>query len=450
MHNVLENSVWLLADKLSKLFPGILVLALLARHLGPEQFGIWSYAVALTTIIGSVAVLGMDKIAVKELIQAESSQPVTVATIIFMRMVAALCCMLISLGIVLWTRQRQPVYLYCTFFSSFTILFQSFDVLDYFYQVKNSIKSVIIPKVTVFMLFCLIKIVVILLGGSLLLYLWITLLELAVTYLIILARYHRQYAMVAFSRVDFRIAGKLLKQCMPLIYSSVVVVLFVKIDLLLLDYMSSAAELGHYVVAARISELWYALPTVIATAMLPGLIRKKENNPAAYGSSLETWMRLSCWLSVGIAVFVTLCSPFIIRFLYGPAYTTATGILRIHIWACVPVFIAAVMVQYLFVEGKYRLFIYANSAGLAVNVGINLLLIPLMGGTGAAIATVAAYSSVFCVLVLLDKSGMGWQLTKRMILPGLLYQDVRQVAAGLKTFLDRALSLNSNNPLPNE
>lgn len=450
MHNVFENSVWLLADKLSKLFPGILVLALLARHLGPQEFGIWSYAVALTTIIGTVAILAMDKIAVKELITGQNSQSVTVSTVIFMRIMAALCCMIISLLIVVLTRPQQPVYLYCTFFSSFTILFQSFDVLDYFYQVKNSIRTVIIPKVSVFILFCLIKTVLILLGGSLLAFLWISVMELLVTYSIILWKYHRQYASAAFSKIDFRLAARLLKQCSPLVYSGVLVVLFLKIDLLLLDYMSSATVLGNYVAAARISELWYALPTVIATAMLPGLIRKREESPAAYRESLETWIRLSCWVSIGIAVFITLSSPFIIGLLYGQAYVSAPRILRIHIWACIPVFISAVVVQYLFVEGKYHLIVYGNVAGLLVNVAVNIWLIPAMGGAGAAIATVAAYTAVYSATVYLDKSRESWRLTKKMLLPGLLYDDAKKVLRGLKHFLGGILSFQSSNPLPNE
>jgi len=450
LHSVFENSVWLLADKLSKLFPGILVLALLARHLGPQEFGIWSYAVALTTIIGTVAILGMDKIAVKELITGQNSQPVTVSTVIFMRIMAALCCMLISILIVVVTRPQQPVYLYCTFFSSFTILFQSFDVLDYFYQVKNSIRTVIIPKVSVFILFCIIKTILILADGSLLAFLWVSVLELLVTYSIILWKYHREYASAAFSKINFQLAARLLKQCTPLIYSSVLVVLFIKIDLLLLDYMSSATTLGNYVVAARISELWYALPTVIATAMLPGLIRKKEENPVAYHESLETWIRLSCWLSIGIAVFITLSSSFIIGLLYGQAYVSAPRILRIHIWACIPVFISVVVVQYLFVEGKYHLFVYGNAAGLLVNVAVNLWLIPAMAGIGAAIATVAAYTVVYGVMVCLDKSRESWKLTKKMLHPGLLYDDTKKVLRGLKRFLGGVLLFQPSNPQPNE
>jgi O-antigen/teichoic acid export membrane protein len=449
LHNVFENSIWLLADKLSKLFPGILVLAMLARHLGPEQFGIWSYSIALTTIIGSVAVLGMDKIAVKELIAAESAQAITVPTVIFLRMAAALLCMLLSAGIVLLTRSQQ-LYLYCTIFSSFTILFQSFDVLDYFYQVKNSIRSVIIPKVSVFVLFCALKIGVIMMNGSLMAFLWISLLELAVTYSVIVLKYRRQYVSRAFSRIDLRLAGRLLRQCAPLVYASVVVVLFMKVDLILLDYMSSATTLANYVVAARISELWYALPTVAATAMLPGLIRKKNGSREAYLVSLERWIRLSFWLSLCIAVLVTLSAPFLILFLYGPVYASAAGILKVHIWACIPVFISAAMVQYLFVEGKYRLFVYGNSIGLIVNVGVNLFLIPAIGGAGAAIATVVAYWSVFGVMVLADKSGQARMLARKMLHPGLGLDDARQVYTSLKAYLARLLSPKSNNPLPYE
>lgn len=111
MHKLFENSGWLLIDKLSKLFPGIIIMALIARHLGPEEFGIWSYALALTTIIGSVAILGMDKLAVKEILHNEQKQGAIVATVILMRIVAGIICMAISVSIVWFTRQHQQLYI---------------------------------------------------------------------------------------------------------------------------------------------------------------------------------------------------------------------------------------------------------------------------------------------------------------------------------------------------
>ncbi|WP_143305439.1 flippase [Chitinophaga vietnamensis] len=435
---MLENSVWLLIDKLSKICPGLLVWALVARYLGPELFGVWSYAVALTTIASTVSMLGMDKLAVKELVNHESRQQITVATVIFMRIVAAVVCMIACMLIVYVTKKAEPLYLLCTGFASFTILFQSFDVVDYFYQVKHDISRTILPKVTVFIIFCGIKAVVIWLDGGMMAFLWVSLLELPVTYGVVLLRYKKQAPLSSLLRASLPLSAQLLRQSWPLMFSSLVVVLFVKIDLLMLDYMSDPSELARYVAAARISELWYALPVVIATAVLPGLIRTREMSYAAYLLMVERWLRLSCWLSIAIAVAISIMAPVLIRVIYGVQYEAAASMLMIHIWACIPLFIMVVIVQYLFVEGKYKLFFYGNVTGLLANILINLVLIPAAGGVGAAITTVATYWITFMVYVSFDSSGQAWVLTKTMLQPGRLYADMKYIKAGVKVFRRRA------------
>lgn len=434
MHKLFENSGWLLLDKLSKLFPGIIVLALIARHLGPQEFGIWNYGLALTLIVGSLAMMGTDKIAVKEFIHQEQREDVIVNTLVGMRLVAGLVCMLISMGFVLLTKRNNPLYFYCTLFSSLNVVLQSFDVLDYFYQVKHTVKQVILPKVTVFLLFCIIKLAVIFLDGTLLAFLWVSLLELVVTYGVIMIRYRRSLPAIKKLRIDLALAGTLLTEGWPLIFSNLVVVLLVKVDLVLLDALASPAQVGEYVSAAKISELWYALPTVISVAMLPGLMTKRNSDRKAYVEMVEKWQRLSFWTSVAIAAGVMCTAPVIVPFLYGSRYAAASHILMIHIWASVPVFLNAVFVQYMFIEGQYKMYLYSNVAGLIVNVVVNLVLIPVMGGVGAAIATVVAYATVSGILVLLDGTRQLPVFTRRMFSPVLVLDDLRQLSGSFRLF----------------
>jgi len=442
LYKLFENSGWLLIDKLSKLFPGIIIMALIGRHLGPEEFGIWNYALALTTIIGSVAILGMDKLAVKEIINNEQKQGTIVSTIILMRICAGTICMAISICIVLFARKHQQLYLYCTIFSALIIILQSFDVLDYFYQAKNKVKRVIIPKVVVFITFCLVKLIIIFLGGTLTAFLWASVLELLLTYLIIIMVFsHHNRADFTF-RIDRSLVKTLLGQSWPLILSNLVVILFMKIDLVLLDVLSNPAELGKYVGAARISELWYAIPTVISVAILPTLLQKKNISHDAYLITLEKWLRLSFWLSAAIAILVTLTAHLIIPLLYGESYAAASWMLMIHVWAGIPVFMNIVIVQYLFVEGEYKIYLYAHLYGLMANITINFILIPTYGGIGAAISTVVAYFTVYSALLLLDKSGQGYQLTKKIFHPVLVFSDIKQLNNSLKDFTGKLFTKN--------
>jgi O-antigen/teichoic acid export membrane protein len=442
LYKLFENSGWLLIDKLSKLFPGIIIMALIGRHLGPEEFGIWNYALALTTIIGSVAILGMDRLAVKEIINNEEKQGTIVSTVILMRICAGIICMAISICIVLFARKHQQLYLYCTIFSALIIILQSFDVLDYFYQAKNKVKRVIIPKVAVFITFCLVKLIIIFLGGTLKAFLWASVIELLLTYLIIIMVFSYHNTADFTMRIDGSLAKTLLRQSWPLILSNLVVILFMKIDLVLLDVLSNPTELGKYVAAARISELWYAIPTVISVAILPTLLQKKKISHDAYLLTLEKWLRLSFWLSAAIAILVTLTAHLIIPLLYGESYTAASWMLMIHVWAGISVFMNIVIVQYLFVEGEYKIYLYAHLYGLMANITINFILIPIYGGIGAAIATVVAYFTVYGALLLLDKSGQGYRLTKKIFHPVLVLSDIKQLNNSLKGFTGKLFTKN--------
>jgi PST family polysaccharide transporter len=443
LHKVFENSGWLLIDKLSKLFPGIIILAVIARHLGPEEFGVWNYAIALTTIMGSFALLGMDKIAVKELLNSKTQQPAIVATLICMRIMAGIISMMMSIGFVMLAKQTESVYIYCTIFAALTIVLQSFDVFDYFYQAENDVKKVIVPKVVVFLLFCVIKLLVVFFNGTLSDFLWVSLAEAVVTYAVILDNYRRRYTSRLIANIDYMLGKSLLAQGWPLLFSNLVVVLFVKIDLLLLDMLGSTLQVGEYVVAARISELWYAIPVILSTAILPDLIQKRNTDKAAYRRSVEKCIRLSFWASFFISLLVMLTANLIIPFLYGAQYTAASAILMIHVWASIPVFLCSVFTQYLIIEGRYKINLYGNIIGLIINVGLNLVLIRPYGGVGAAVATVVAYSAVYLALVAFDKSGSGWLFTRRMLNPLLAYADVRQAYYSLKLFAVNYLSVIS-------
>jgi PST family polysaccharide transporter len=322
-----------------------------------------------------------------------------------------------------------------------TIILQSFDVFDYFYQAKNEVQQVIVPKVVLFISFCIIKIVFVYLNGTLLAFLWLSFAELLLTYLIILFNYLRKANRHLITAASLTEVRYLLLHSWPLMFTGVLIVLYLKSDQLLLDTLSTAVQVGEYAAAARISELWYALPTVIATALLPGLITKKKASLDAYLQAMERWLRLSFWTSTMIALAMSFFAGPVTALLYGIQYPKSGIILSIHIWANIPVFLCTALMQYQLIEGSYKTNLYASVAGLVVNILINILLIPSLGGTGAAIATVVSYMAVCTSLVVLDKTGRLALLMQKMLYPAEAVADVRYMFDAFKIFADNFLSV---------
>lgn len=441
MHKIFKNSGWLLADKLARLFIGLITMALIARHIGPEAFGIWNYALALTAIVGSLAILGLDRVVVKEIVSNPEKEDRIVASTLAIRFMAGIAAFLICAGIVYATKRHSSIYIYCTLITAMNILLQSFDVFDYYYQAKNDVQKVIIPKVTLFIAFCIIKIVFVYLNGTLLQFLWLSFAELFLTYLIILIYYLKEGAHRLITAVSFAEIKYLVVHSWPLMFTGVLILLYLKSDQLLLDTLGTATQLGEYAAAAKISELWYALPTVLATALLPGLIAKRSEDMYAYLRAMERWLRLSFWTSTAIAVVMTFSATPVTQILYGVQYPKSGIILSIHIWANIPVFLSTVLMQYQLIEGAYKTNLYASIAGIVVNIIINILLITSMGGVGAAIATVVSYVAVVSTLILMDKTGQLAGLIRRMIYPAEAIADARYMLEAFKIFAYNFLSV---------
>jgi PST family polysaccharide transporter len=441
LHKILQNSGWLLIDKLARLFLGLFTMAMIARYIGPEEFGIWNYSIALTAIIGGIAVLGLDKIVVKEIVSAPERRDEIISTALFMRMVAGILSCAICIGITWFSRKSNPLYVWCTSITALNILLQSFDVFDYYYQAYNQVQRVIIPKVTVFVLFCLIKIVCVRMNCSFLVILWVSLAELVVTYVLISAYYIWHEGIASLFKVRMQEARYLFSQSWSLLFTGVLVLLYMKSDQLMLDILTTPQQLGEYAAAARISELWYAIPTVIAVAILPNLIRKRQSNHGRYLENVEKWIRLSMWGSTVIAIIMTIASGWLTGILYGSQYPQAGNILSIHIWANIPVFICVAIMQYQIVEGNYNANLYATIAGIAANLVINLLLIPSLGGIAAAIATVVSYTTVATCLVMVDKTGQGKMFIIKMLNPGKALADIWQLHLALKSSIENLLSV---------
>lgn len=68
------NTSWLFAEKILRMVVGLFVGVWVARYLGPERFGLLSYAQSFVGLFSAFATLGLDEIVVRELVKDESKR----------------------------------------------------------------------------------------------------------------------------------------------------------------------------------------------------------------------------------------------------------------------------------------------------------------------------------------------------------------------------------------
>lgn len=387
---ILANSGWLFADKLLRLGVGVLVSAWVARYLGPDDFGLWNYAIAFVTLIATVSGMGLNELMVRELIQFPEKKATLMGTAFYLKASASVLVIVISLVIGYQTKPSDPLFLKIVLLTSFSSFFQAFDVIEFYFQSNLKSKFVVIARNTSFLISSILKVLFILGHRPLIFLVWTNLIEAAVAVIFLAFFYARSREKIFHWSWDSKLAKRLLSQSWPLILSTLVVTVYMRIDQIMLGELLGVSAVGEFSAAVRLSEFWYFVPLAISASFFPSIINLRTADPVFYISRLQKLFDLLTLMSIGIASLTTFFAPLIIHLLYGGKYEAASSILSIHIWSGVFVFLGIGGSQWFIIENLQKFNFYRALLGAITNIALNFVLIPRYGPLGSAIATLSA------------------------------------------------------------
>ena len=393
------NTAWLMGEKVLRMFMGLFVGIWVARYLGPEQFGLLSYAQSFVFLFTAIATLGLDSIVVRELVKDNSQRNVLLGTAFTLKLIGSLCILpLLWLG-VQFTSNDSYTNLLIFIIASGTI-FQSFNVIDFYYQSSVLSKYVAFANTITLAISSIIKIVLILNEASLLAFAIVGVFDTIILSLgLIYFYWQKTHHSLREWQFDKVVATRLLADSWPLILSSVMISLYMKIDQVMIKEMLDNNAVGQYAAAVRISEAWYFLPMAICNSVFPAIINAKKVSETLYYQRLKRLYFVMVWLGVAVALPMTFMSDWIISLLYGSAYIQAGQILMIHIWAGIFVGLGVASSAWINIEKLMLISMFRTAFGLIINISLNYLLIISVGIIGAATATLL---SQICASYLYD------------------------------------------------
>jgi len=381
------NTSWMFAEQVLRIIAGLFVGIYVARYLGPEQFGIYSYAVAFVTLFGAVAGLGLNSIVVRDLVNHPDNRDVYLGTAFWLKFAGAMLTLGL-LGIaVQFTGNDATTNLYIFIIAS-GLIFQSFDVVDFYFQSKVLSKYVSICRLVQLALSSALKLYFIFIQAELLWFVIVSLVDQITLALALVFAYWRQRLGSFFANFDSGTAKALLKNSWPLILSGIAISLYMRIDQIMIKEMLGEREVGLYSAAVRLSEAWYFVPTIITASLFPAIVNARKVSLELYHQRLQRLCTLMTWLAIAVALPITFLADWLITLLYGSTYQAAGGVLVIHIWAAVFVFLGVASGVFFTAENFTRKVLYRTALGGVSNVLLNLVVIPRYGINGAAMATV--------------------------------------------------------------
>lgn len=187
---------------------------------------------------------------------------------------------------------------------------------------------------------------------------------------------------------DAPLARYMLKQAFPMLLSGAAVIVYTKINAVMLGNMLDKTAVGIYSIAVSFTDVCVFVPTILSQTITPVLVRNYEQDREQYKAKAQIFMNLSLWGCIIIAITVSLISYPLIRYTYGVMYLASVPVLQVLVLRLAGVALAQTSGQMIIVEHIQKWAVIRNLIGCVVCIGLNLVLIPRYGVMGAAVSSV--------------------------------------------------------------
>lgn len=412
----MSNSGWLMFDKLIRLLLGLLVSAWVARYLGPAQYGELAYVLAFLAFFQAVAVLGMDGIIVRDIAKDKTKAGEILGTAFVLRISVGFCCWIIAVASMGWFNGWQDRSVYITALAGASLIFQAADTIDLWFQSQSQSKRTVIAKLLAYIISNGLKIILILNSASLVAFSAVISIEFLLAALALAYAYRKFTCQQPWQLFKTR-AVRLLQESWPFILSGLSIIVYMRIDQIMIKEILGEAELGIYAAVLPLAMLWTFIPMTLSVSLAPMVARAKQQSEQAYWTYLSNIFRGFALLGWLICIPVAILSSFVVELLFGSEYANGAPVLAIVVFTNLFINMGIAQSLWILNEGKSKLSLYKTIAGAVVCLIANFILIPQFGIMGAAISAVLAQlSSTILANIVLSRNVFTLQIKSLLLI----------------------------------
>ncbi len=419
LQKALDNTGWLFVDQVVRMGVGLIVGVWVARYLGPEKYGLLSYAVAFVALFSAVASLGLNDISVRNIVRDITRKEEILGTTFYLKLIAGIVAFgMTTLGIIIVRPVDTLAHWVVGIIAAGTI-FQAFETIDFWFRSQVQAKYVVYARNAAFTVISVFKIILILMRAPIIAFAWAGLAEIALGSIGLAFAYQASGNHIRNWKRSLATAGDLLRDSWPLIFSGIVTTIYLRVDQVMLGQMVGNEEVGVYSAAVRLAEVWYFIPMAVYSSVLPGIVESKAVSEELFYSRLQKLYNLMALMAYAVAIPVTCLAGWVVDMLFGHAYVKAGPMLAVLIWAGLFVNLGVARSSFLMSMNWTKVHFITVFLGSIINVILNLLLSPRYGGMGAVIASCVAYwfAAHGACFFYKPLHKTGYMLTKAMIYP---------------------------------
>ena len=391
------NTSWLLAERIFRMAVQLFVGIYVARYLGPERFGLLSYANSYVGIFTAIAILGLDGIVVRELVKSPDQRDTFLGTSFLLKVVGTLLMWVLILA-TLFFSNNDPLTSALIAIIAFGVLFQTFNVIDYNFQAEVKLKYVVHSQIVQLIVSSITKLVLILKGLPLVWFAAVYSLDAIILAVGLAYAYSRNSGSIKKWKWNAKVALALLLDSWPLMFAYMSYLIYAKIDRIMIKEMLDEHNVGIYSAAYILYEAPLFISLMIAKSVYPILVQYYQDNKNKFFQLYSTLSSYMTLLSYLIVLFIFIFHEILIQITFGESFEESSKILMLLSFGMIPMFNAFLRSSYITISGNQKIILYTTLFSAMLNIVLNLLLIKAYGVIGAVYATVFTLTLSLIVL----------------------------------------------------
>ena len=391
------NLSWLIFDKFFRATINIFLSIILARSLGPESFGILNYLLAFLFLFTSLSSLGMNPILVNQIIKnKDRNNHITIMNAYYFRFIFSLFNYLIFIFLINILNKNQ-IYLNYSLIIGIGIIFKSCEVFFSYFEAKSLSKYIVISQLVGLISSVIIVFYVINNNLDYIYIYYALILDIILVFILINTFYYLKIS-TFFIRINLLVLKNIILKSFPVLISSLSIILYMRIDQIMINAIVDEYNLGVYSVSVRYIEIFHFIPKIIMISLLPILLLSKK-----YNLDLLKLNSVIFKISLILMIFIFLSSDFLIPFIFSDIYIDSVATTKILSFSIIFVFFGVTNEHWYVSNNLQKYYAIYVFLGALTNALLNYILISKFGIEGAAYATIITYFLIIFIFDYLNK-----------------------------------------------
>ncbi len=379
------NLSWLIFDKVFRASLNILLSVILARGLGPENYGILNYLLAFIFLFSSLSSLGMNQVLTNLIIKSKKiNNHEVIMGAYYLRFILSLLSYFVFLILINYLNKENFYYNF-SLILGIGIILKSCEIFFSYFEAKSFSKYIVISQSLGIVISAIFIIFSIINKLDLIFIYYGLVVDVFVVFVFVNLFYYSQ-TQNFLVRFNFSYVKKLILKSLPVLISTISIILYMRIDQIMINNMVGEYDLGLYSVSVRYIEIFHFIPKIIMISILPILLLNKK-----YVYNLLILNSYIFKLALIIVVIIFFSSEYLIPLIFGDVYQKSVTTTQILSFSIIFVFYGVVNEHWYISKNLQKFYAINVFIGAVMNIILNFFFISKFGINGAAYSTVVTY-----------------------------------------------------------